>query len=84
MHLYFSAPAGATRTVRAVVAALIGMAVLFIAPSESGAAPLTAPAWVTLTASPAEPQATVSWAPITSGAVDTYLTDVLVDGKFVM
>jgi hypothetical protein len=83
MNVIFSAPSRAARSIRAVLAVTVGLAATFVAPSESGAAPTTAPAWVTLTASPSDPQATVSWAPV-SGSVDTYLTDVVVDGKFVM
>ena len=79
MDLFFSAPSRATRIARVVLAVALGVGATFVAPSESGAAPATAPAWVTLTVSPGDGRADVTWAPITDGSVDAYVVDVFVD-----
>jgi hypothetical protein len=78
MDLFFSAPSWATRSVRLVLVVALGLGALIVAPARSGAAPTSAPAWVTLTVSSHDGRATVTWAPVTDSAVDAYVVDVFV------
>jgi hypothetical protein len=83
MRFFRRAPSPTTRIARALLALTIGLGVTAVAPQPSGAATMTAPPWVKVVAAPGGGTATVTWAPVTSGPIDQYVVDILVDGTWV-